>query len=84
MLCSRALSWGNSAVWFLLHLTFNVRNNEHLRLRKALLEIVKMDGAVEGDEAYLCPGVSRKPREGKQIRKLEKKKARGNRKDPYS
>ena len=46
----------------LLRLTFDVRHNEHLRLRKSLLEVVEMDGAVKGDEAYFCPRVSRKPR----------------------
>lgn len=45
-----------------LCLTFNVRDNEHLRLGKSLLEVVEVDGAVKGDEAYLCPRVSRKPR----------------------
>lgn len=45
-----------------LCLTFNVRHNEHLRLGKSLLEVVEVDGAVKGDEAYLCPRVSRKPR----------------------
>lgn len=45
-----------------LHLTFDVRHDEHLRLRKSLLEVVEVDGAVEGDEAYLRPRVSRKSR----------------------
>lgn len=43
------------SAWHLLGLTFNVRHNEHLRLGEPLLEVVEMDGAVEGDEAHLCP-----------------------------
>lgn len=42
-------------------LTFNVRHYEHLWLGQALLEVVEMDGAVEGNEAYFCPRVSWKP-----------------------
>jgi len=45
----------------LRRLTFDVGHNEHLRLRKSLLEVVEVDGAVEGDEAHLRPGVSGKP-----------------------
>lgn len=44
-----------------LCLTFDVRHDEHLRLGKPLLEVVEVDGAVKGDEAYLCSRVSRKP-----------------------
>lgn len=42
-------------------LTFNVRDDEHLWLGQAFLEVVEVDGAVKGDEANLCPGVSREP-----------------------
>lgn len=39
----------------LCRLTFDVRHDEHLRLGEPLLEVVEVDGAVEGDEANLRP-----------------------------
>lgn len=46
---------------FSVSLTFDVRHDQHLGLRKSLLEVVEVDGAVEGDEADLCPRITRKP-----------------------
>lgn len=43
-------------------LTFDVGHDQHLGLRKPLLEVVEVDGAVEGDETNLRPRVSRKPK----------------------
>ena len=44
-----------------LSLTFDVRHDEHLWLRQPLLEVVEVDGAVEGDEAHLSARVAGEP-----------------------
>lgn len=58
---SRTRGLRGQALIISVSLTFDVRHDQHLGLRKSLLEVVEVDGAVEGDEADLCPRVSRKP-----------------------